>query len=74
MRQRKGQECDLCHRPIRKRYWFGLVVPVCQCERAWCRFRSGHWFWLTFGARIVWRWPEVAWRWPKIVRGPPGFL
>ena len=61
--------CSKCGKPLRKRYWFGFIGDSAQCDRLFCRLRSGHWFWFTFHRRIVWE-PWVTIRRPRLKKGP----
>jgi hypothetical protein len=47
--------CSKCKRPLRGRYWIGLLEATSQCDRVICRIRSGHLFWMTFHRRLAWK-------------------
>lgn len=62
-----ARECSHCGRPVAGRYWISPFGPGRQCARLWCRVRSGHWFWMTFGRRLTWApWRTVTVRLPRL--------
>jgi hypothetical protein len=36
-----NRDCTYCRKPHRGRAWLGLLGTL-QCDRLWCRLRSGH--------------------------------
>ena len=53
-------ECSYCKKPIRRKGWFNpFVSPITdQCDRWWCRFRTGH---------LFRRWPRWFNKWVRPV-------
>lgn len=65
--------CDKCGKPLRRRYWinpFTSPRSSAQCDRLWCRIRSGHWLWMNYQRKFQWRWTWPPFRLSK--RGLPG--
>jgi hypothetical protein len=63
--------CSYCHRPleVRKRSWFNPFTGSVQCDRRWCRVRSGHMLW-WWGLELVSWTLTIRIRCPLYLRWP----
>lgn len=54
IRHREGY-CSYCGKPRRGRWFWSLDGRSEQCDRLRCRLRTGHWLWMNYRRRLVWR-------------------
>ena len=59
--------CTHCRKPLRDQYWIGMFGGIAQCDRLWCRFKTGHLLWMKWHRRVAWK--RITISIPYIVRG-----
>ena len=66
--ENEDNNCSYCGKPLRKRYWIGMFTTGQQCDRFFCRLRTGHIF---FGTKFSLKHKKVSITIPYIGKAKP---